>query len=179
MPWLHRLGWTWLRCWAGGPRIASAIIAKRNQFCNFRRRPIQSMRNDLTKTMGMTIWPETCQKTCFLTNSCLELPRWESRSESTKNNNTETRGIPDEPPHQCTQSSKMCCSGPASDRRQSWQDGIGKTTLPKFLTCSPPDELYPFTLAPRNPHQDKEQTTYVMACFAGTARNLKKSGKTD
>ena len=39
------------------------------------------MRNDLTKTMDMTIWPETCQKKQFFANSCLELPLRESRSE--------------------------------------------------------------------------------------------------
>ena len=41
-------------------------FTKKTKFRNFRRRPIQSMRNDLTKTMDMTIWPETHQKGMFL-----------------------------------------------------------------------------------------------------------------
>ena len=62
-------------------RLVLTILRPNIRNHNFRRRPIQSMRNDLTKTMDTTIWSETYQKGVFFINLCLGSPRRESRSE--------------------------------------------------------------------------------------------------
>ena len=62
---LRRLAGCWLA--GGGRRIKAA--SPQIKIRNFRHRLIQSMRNDLTKTMGMTIWPETYQKVLFYRKS--------------------------------------------------------------------------------------------------------------